>query len=268
MDTVSGASEPRQFYDELAADYHVNYENWNEAVARQGTVLAQVIRTVRGLDGPATVLDCSCGIGTQAIGLALQGFAVMGTDISLRSIDRARREAQRFGVEVTWGVADFRTLSRDVSGVFDIVVSCDNSLPHLLTDEDLELATGNMLAKIAPGGMVMIGIRDYDRLRAEQPRFTPLRLVEQGDERSVLFQLWDWSADGATYRLTMFRHRQTGTEWTTQTGTTTYRALTRIDLGRFLQQAGFVGITWHEPDATGHHQPLVTARKSPARGTT
>src|SRR5262245_16408378 len=37
-------------------------------------------------------LDCACGIGTQAIGLATLGFVVEGSDPSAASIDRARRE--------------------------------------------------------------------------------------------------------------------------------------------------------------------------------
>ena len=37
----------------------------------------------------AEVLDCSCGIGTQAIGLALRGHRVTGTDLSFRAAARA-----------------------------------------------------------------------------------------------------------------------------------------------------------------------------------
>jgi hypothetical protein len=61
----------------------------------------------------------------------------------------------------------------------------------------------------------------------------------------------------------MFRHRQVGDEWLTRIGTARYRALTRADLERFLVQAGFVDIAWHEPENTGHHQPLATALRQP-----
>ncbi len=254
-------SDPTHFYDELADDYHLNYADWHEAVPRQGRVLAQLIRDRNGDKVAKTVLDCSCGIGTQAIGLALQGFDVTGTDISPKSIDRARREADLFDVSVDFGVADFRGLRDQVNGEYDVVISCDNSLPHLLTDEDLALALANMYAKVAPGGLLVIGIRDYDSLSGERPRFTPLQIVEKGDYRSVLFQLWDWSADGNTYKLTMFRHRYADAEWKTGIGVATYRALRRNELNRFATQAGFTDIEWRFPNATGHHQPLMTARK-------
>ena len=251
-------ADSREFYDELADDYHLVYHDWREAVPRQGRLFTHLIRAIHG--EARSVLDCTCGIGTQAIGLALEGFTVTGTDISPRSVARARREAVSFGVRVAWGVADVRHLADEVPGTFDVVISCDNSLPHLLTDEDLSLALANIHAKVAPGGPVVIGIRDYDRLREERPRFTPPQVVEREGERSVLFQLWDWSDDGATYHLTMFRHRQMGEEWLTRIGTARYRARRRAELERFLAQAGFIDVAWHEPEATGHHQPLATAR--------
>jgi glycine/sarcosine N-methyltransferase len=90
------ASSVRDFYDGLAAEYHLVYgDHWDDAVARQGKVLDTLIRDVHG--DAADVLDCSCGIGTQAIGLALRGHRVHGTDISEPSLERARVEATRLG---------------------------------------------------------------------------------------------------------------------------------------------------------------------------
>jgi glycine/sarcosine N-methyltransferase len=58
----------RDFYDGLASDYHLFYDDWEAAVQRQGAALD---RLIKGLHPSAVeLLDCSCGIGTQAIGLA------------------------------------------------------------------------------------------------------------------------------------------------------------------------------------------------------
>ena len=87
-----------RFYDEFADDYHLAYGgNWEAAVARQGAALDALIRDL--LPNATTVLDCSCGIGTQALGLARLGYSVLGSDISSGEIERAQREAERFGVE-------------------------------------------------------------------------------------------------------------------------------------------------------------------------
>ena len=129
----------RDFYDGFTEDYHLVYEDWNAAVERQGAALDRLIRAIH--KNPVDVLDCSCGIGTQAIGLARLGYRVQGTDISERSLERARVEAARLGVDISFAACDFRDLN-PVEGAFDVVISCDNAIPHLLTDDDLARAFG------------------------------------------------------------------------------------------------------------------------------
>ncbi|MFD7620096.1 class I SAM-dependent methyltransferase, partial [Streptomyces sp. NPDC059802] len=67
----------RDFYDDLAHDYHLMFRDWDASIAYQAEVLGGLLRQSLGA-GPHSVLDCSCGIGTQAIGLALAGHQVMG----------------------------------------------------------------------------------------------------------------------------------------------------------------------------------------------
>src|SRR5262249_14721253 len=70
-----------RFYAALAPQYHLIYGDWRTAIRRQARVLDTLIRRVGG-DPPLALLDCTCGIGTQAIGLALLGYRVHGTDLS------------------------------------------------------------------------------------------------------------------------------------------------------------------------------------------
>src|SRR4051812_18331982 len=139
-DSVTG------FYDGLADEYHLLFADWDASVRRQGEILDRLISRQIG-PAPHTMLDCSCGIGTQAIGLALRGYQVHGTDISPAAVERAQREAIRLGAMLTAGVADLRALDA-VPGIYDVLLSCDNALPHLLTDEDLRRAATGMYAKL------------------------------------------------------------------------------------------------------------------------
>jgi len=86
------------FYDELAQDYHLVYDDWYAAIQRQGAGLDRLIRN--RLANAHDVLDYSCGIGTQSLCLASLGYRVKGTDISERSLERARTEAMRLGLEI------------------------------------------------------------------------------------------------------------------------------------------------------------------------
>src|SRR4051794_4862122 len=103
------------FYDGLAGDYHLLFEDWPKAVRWQGGLIDRLLREQLG-PGPYAVLDWCCGIGTQAIGLALLGHRVHATDLSEAAVERARHEATAFGASLTFGVADMRTLPEQVHG--------------------------------------------------------------------------------------------------------------------------------------------------------
>ncbi len=97
------ADSVRAFYDELAGSYDLIFADWQGSMRRQAAALDRLIQEQLG-PGPHAILDCACGIGTQAIGLALHGHRVHATDISPAAVERAAREAEAFGVSLTVGV--------------------------------------------------------------------------------------------------------------------------------------------------------------------
>lgn len=132
-----------QFYEQLASDYHLIFVDWKKSLVKQGEVLDSIIRAQMGTRA-LSVLDCSCGIGTQAIGLALRDYTVHATDLSPAAVARAEVEAAAQGASLTFGVADFRALDRQMAARFDVVLTCDNALPHLLDEKDLSVAVRNI----------------------------------------------------------------------------------------------------------------------------
>ena len=181
------------FYNQLAEDYHLIFEDWDTSVKRQGRVLDQIIQNQISISpNNLSVLDCSCGIGTQAIGLALLGYNVLATDFSTKAVSRAKREAKRLQANLTFGVADFRTLSDQVKGAFNIIISCDNSLPHLLDDTDLQLALRNIWSKLSDNAFFLASIRDYDQLLKEKPRATTPKVFNDETGKRIVFQICDW----------------------------------------------------------------------------
>jgi SAM-dependent methyltransferase len=249
-----------QFYNPLSDNYHLLWEDWPQTVRRHGELLDRLLRDRLG-DQSLSVLDCCCGIGTQALGLALRGHRVHGTDISGAAVGRAAREAAALGVPVTFGVADVRTLADQVAGAFDVVLAFDNALPHLLTDEDLDRGVRGMAARLRPGGLFLASTRDYDALVAERPRATPVRVFDGPPCRRVVFQVWDWNADGRSYHMHLFLLQDTAAGWQAAQYATDYRALLRDELSAALARAGLGEVCWFTPQESGFHQPVVTARK-------
>ena len=102
------------FYDRMASLYHLIFQNWNDSIERQAAQLTSIIQERWGA-GSKTILDVSCGIGTQAIGLAQRGFSVTASDLSGGAISRAKAEAQRRGVEIGFSLCDMRPLTPTTS---------------------------------------------------------------------------------------------------------------------------------------------------------
>ncbi len=229
--------DAQAFYDDLAPDYDVLHADWPASVRAQGEVLDALVRGELG-DAPHRVLDCSCGIGTQAIGLALRGHDVLATDLSPASVARARSEAAAMGAQLATGVADFTRLAEQVEGTFDCVLSCDNAVAHLHGDDDLARFAEGVAAKLRPGGLALVSLRDYAALLAERVSGHPVR-VGPG---TISFQVWEWDDDGRALRA---------------------RAIHAARRGRALAD----GLPPHAPARAAARRPLRCAPRGRARRT-
>jgi glycine/sarcosine N-methyltransferase len=249
----------RDFYDHLAGEYHLIYADWHNAVRRQGAVLDRLLRAHLG-EGPHRILDAACGIGTQAIGLALRGHDVRASDISAASVERAVHEAAALGVALDARVADLRDLSAHGDG-FDAVIACDNALPHLVEDDDLATACKSMFATLRPGGILVASIRDYDEAVRARSAVTEPELFDGPAGRRIVFQSWDWARDARTYVANLFIAREHDGRWGLTHQAATYRALRRRELSEIARAAGFAAVRWHTTEESGFFQPILTARR-------
>ena len=264
-----------RFYDDLADRYHLLFDDWWVVVEDTGRILDRLLRDC-GLAPPGSLLDCSCGIGTQVLGLAGLGWRVHGTDLSEPAVRRARAEAAARGLDATFAVADMRDLGEQAGAGHDAALSFDNSLAHLLTDDDLGAALGGMRDSLRPGGVLLASVRDYDALLAapgpaplhhvqtgaERPRGTFPHVVDGPDGRRVIVQSWAWVGDEPCYDVDLFILEEAGDGWTTGHWRTRSRAWRRAELDAALLAAGFTDVRWLPPDATGYYQPVVAARSA------
>jgi glycine/sarcosine N-methyltransferase len=252
------------FYNDLAEDYHLIFEDWDRSIERQASVLGPVLEARAGA-APLQVLDCACGIGTQTIGLARRGHRVTGSDVSDVAIARARREASLRGLEVDFHVADMRDLSALPEASFDAVVAGDNALPHLLSDENLVRALVSLRTTLKPQGIFLATMRDYDDLLRTRPALQGPAFYSKDGRRHIVHQVWDW--DGNEYTMHLYltvEAGSAGSPWIAKHYATRYRALQRKELAQRLESSGFCEVEWLMPEATGLYQPMVVARKDAA----
>lgn len=159
----------KSFYDLLASNYHLIFEDWEASIRRQAAVLGAILERECGPASTVKILDCACGIGTQALGLAKLGFQVTASDLSPFAAERTRMEAEKRGLSVRTFVADMLDLTVIPDRGFDAVICMDNCLPHLESEEQLLQAATQIRQKLRPDGLFMASIRDYDSLAREKP---------------------------------------------------------------------------------------------------
>jgi 2-polyprenyl-3-methyl-5-hydroxy-6-metoxy-1,4-benzoquinol methylase len=92
------------FYSKLTPLYHLIYPDWERSIKRQAETIDTIIKERFG--GVQDVLDVSCGIGTQALGLAAIGYNVTASDLSVDEITRATQEARDRNLTINFSVAD------------------------------------------------------------------------------------------------------------------------------------------------------------------
>jgi len=226
----------RAFYDELAPLYHLVYEDWETSVARQGGALASLISECWGVDAHAG-LDAALGIGTQALGLLAWGFRVTGSDLSIGAVARARREAVVRRLPLVSLVADFRALPVP-SAAFDVVLLCDNSLPHLDSEADIQEALAECFRCVRRGGGCLISMRDYE----STPPVGTVEVRPYGERlwagrRYHLRQVWTWR--GARYDLSFEITPADGTEAEATVLKTSYRAIPVWQVAVLMRAVGF-----------------------------
>lgn len=250
-----------KFYNLLADEYHLIFTDWAASMERHAEMIDKLIQNKKGIPSSSLdLLDCSCGIGTQAIGLAKLGYNVTASDLSSKAIQRAKREAIKLGMgNIKFGVADFRELEQKIKGNFDVVISFDNSLPHLMNDDDLRITCENIRNKLNKDGLFLVSIRDYDRILNEKPSTTTPYLINDEYGKRVIFQVWEW--EGRIYTLNHFILKEEKGVWNTRHRATKYRAIMRNELSGILAKLGFRDIQWHLPKQTGFYQPIIEATK-------
>ena len=246
-------------YDEIATLYHLIYPDWNAAIARQAAALDAIIRTHVG-PPPRSILDVSCGIGTQALGLAALGHAVTASDLSSGAVERARLEAARRNLAIDFKVADMRRCAEVHGSGFDVVLSADNSIPHLLSDDAIREALGNFYRCTRPGGITILGLRDYVTEERSSPRLVPYGFRSDGGDRYFVFQTRDWDGDFYDVAMYFIREGRGPKPATMIAGSSRYYAVPIDRLVSLLEESFFVEIQ-RLNGVLYQGQPVLVARR-------
>lgn len=133
---------------------------WEARARQEQHRLTAILRKYRA----RRVLDAACGTGFHLALLADQGFELMGSDGAVAMIEKARLNLQQRGLEIPVSVCDWRELWMLDANQFDAILCLGDSFAHLLTADDQMAALRQFHQALAPGGILVLDHRNYDRV--------------------------------------------------------------------------------------------------------
>ena len=248
-------------YDNFSTDYD-RFVDWTARLA------AELLFIERGLQAVEArqVLDAACGTGMHAVELARRGYTVVGADLSVGMIERARENAAGAGVEVRFIVAGFGQLAARVGNEFDALLCLGNSLSHVLTAEALQATLTDFAAVLRPGGLLLIQNRNFDAVMSGQARWMDPQAHREGSREWLFIRFYDFNPDGTlAFNVVTLRRDEAG-EWTQHIEATTLCPLLHAELSSAIIAAGFSDIYCYgdmngapfDPETSGNL--IVTAR--------
>ncbi len=166
---------------------------WPEPAYRQGKAIEKIFKNFQ-LPNNARVLDLTCGIGTQAIGLALQGYEVVALDISDGQLRKAKEEANKIdpNLKIEWILGDATEPKKYVNGTFDAVISFGNSLPLLGNEEAIISCMRQSQTILKSNGLLLVSMRDHSELRKTRPYLMGSGKLNNKDRQGIWIETGEW----------------------------------------------------------------------------
>jgi len=250
----------REFF--TRAEVYDRVINWSARLERELPFLCHHL----GRPAGQRVLDAGCGPGRHVIALNEAGYRCEGADLSEAMLAVARRNAAEAGVQTQWYAAAFDELAVKCPGGYDGLICLGNSLAASEEADAVRAALANFAQVLKPGGVLVLQVLNFPRLRREQPCVRgPRSIVRDGTEYLFLRVYHFEPQHVAVTSITIWKN---GEGWQRELGAGRLYPIDPDELVAWLTGAGFelagrfgaYDGSPFDPDASEDH--IVVARRS------
>jgi glycine/sarcosine N-methyltransferase len=229
-------------YDSFSREYD-RFVNWPSRLAMELPFIQHTLQQV-GAGRSLHILDAACGTGMHAIALTKAGHVTAGADLSAGMIKRARENALAEEVNIRFETAGFGELGKVFgTGTFEALLCLGNSLPHLLSPEDLAATLADFAACLSPGGLVLIQNRNFDSVLSRKERWMEPQAYQQAEREWLYLRFYDFEPDGLISFNIITLERVEAASWVQSITTTRLYPLRQSEMSVALSEAGFRDIT-------------------------
>lgn len=211
-----------------------HYDAFNE---KRSQIINKTIHTILQKYAASTVLDLTCGTGSQLFYLIKHGYQVIGSDINSKMLEIAKNKAKKNNQNIQFIQGDMRTTH---AGEFDAVITIFNAIGHL-TKKDFEKTIQNINQNLKPGGLYIFDIFNLDYMLHEN-NITKLTIDWQtinGDIKAREIQYSTIDSDGILASYTILHEEKKSQKPKTTKSVQTLQIYTATELKKMLKQNGF-----------------------------
>ncbi|MEA5078664.1 MAG: class I SAM-dependent methyltransferase [Anaerolineaceae bacterium] len=230
-------------YDQFAADYD-RFVNWTNRLAFELPFIeAQLNKLSHPTDRPLQVLETACGTAMHSVGLARLGFQMSAADLNAQMVEKARLNASAAGVDLKVKTAGFGSLAETFGKEsFDAILCMGNSLPHLLSANEVKQALQDFAACLRPGGWLLIQNRNFDAVVNGHQRWMEPQAHSEAGNEWVFFLYYDFLAEDLIDFNVVTSKKDARNQHSTSIGTTQLRPQLQKELALLLGDSGFESI--------------------------
>jgi hypothetical protein len=152
---------------------------------------------------------------------------------------QAQTTAREHGVRLPLMKVRFGDLDSYFHGDFDAVIALGNGLCNLARVDEIAQALRSMQACCRTHGVCLVGIKDFEEFKRLGERFHGHRIVERGETRTVLFEVWDFEDPTLISTAYLVQHASNETSPTVRCAQTREYMLYEPELRELALAAGF-----------------------------
>lgn len=211
-----------------------SYDAFNEKGSGQ---INQLIGNIFKKHGVKSVLDLTCGTGSQVFSLTKMGYEIVGADINSKMLKIAMNKAKEEKLPLKFLKGDMRSIQ---VGEFDAVITIFNAIGHL-TRVDFEEAMRNVHRNLKDGGLYIFDIFNLSHL-LEGNNITELTIDWQevmGDTKLREIQYSTISKDGILASYDTYYEQKGGNKPKISRSSQTLQVYTAKQLTEMLHRNGF-----------------------------
>jgi len=221
-------------YDGLAGKYD-QMIRWKSRLERETPFLQNLFTEKR----IRKVVDLACGSGHHCKLFHKWGCEVIGIDPSEELLKIAKEGLSEEDESIRFIKADFQNFNEYIDTEVDAVFCLGNSLPHILSIEDMKTALGNVNKILKPGGVFVFQNRNYDKLLGSKDRFQFPTTFRAADNEEIFFRFNDF--ENTNIRFNIVHFTRVGDRWIHEVFSTKLMPWQYEDFSAMITEIGFAG---------------------------